>query len=502
MSPTLRALLGMPSLGLRGRTGLGQLDKRVRWVANSELEDPTPFLEGGELLLTIGMRVRADPAATRAYVDRLVDKGVVGLGFGVGLGHDMVPESLVRAAGDRGLVLLEVPRPTPFIAIGKAVSNLLAAEQYEDVTRAFAAQRELTRAALRPERGSGVVTSLARELDGWALLLDARGETVHAAPAAARSRVAEFEGEVRRLRSTGAPASSVLSSRDEHVVVQPLGVGRMLRGFLAFGRTEPLSTAGRTVLGAAVSLLSLELETPRAQAESERLLNVAVLRLLLAGDVEGAAEVAVRLYGGLPAEPVRIVVASGQPSVRADILESLHEDSGVRGARCLAAELDERLVVVAPDRSTIVEQVLDACVHRGCRAGVAEPVALAETPHGVEEGRRLVAAGERLGYSATRPGDLVDSGVASLLDSEAGRGFAAALVEPLLRHDARSRPDLAGSLRAYLRHNGHWEGAAAELGIHRHTLRYRMRRVSELLDRDVDSMDTRAELWLALKLAP
>ena len=39
--------------------------------------------------------------------------------------------------------------------------------------------------------------------------------------------------------------------------------------------------------------------------------------------------------------------------------------------------------------------------------------------------------------------------------------------------------------------------AAGELGIHRHTMRNRIRRIGELLDGDLDSADTRAQLWLA-----
>ena len=125
----------------------------MRWVAVSELEDPTPFLEGGELVLTTGMRLDADDAGP--YVARLVGTGVAGLGFGVGLGHEEIPAALVDAAARAGLPLIEVPRDTPFVAIGKVVSDLLAAEQYDEISRAFAAQGRLTRAALRPEGARG-----------------------------------------------------------------------------------------------------------------------------------------------------------------------------------------------------------------------------------------------------------------------------------------------------------------------------------------------------------
>jgi hypothetical protein len=66
-------------------------------------------------------------------------------------------------------------------------------------------------------------------------------------------------------------------------------------------------------------------------------------------------------------------------------------------------------------------------------------------------------------------------------------------------HDAHGRGDLVASVRAWLSRHGQWDAAAADLGVHRHTLRYRMRRVEEILDRSLDDPDVRMELWLALK---
>ncbi|MDQ6822701.1 MAG: PucR family transcriptional regulator ligand-binding domain-containing protein, partial [Actinomycetota bacterium] len=52
---TLRDLLR--DLELRLHAGEGGLDLPVRWVHISELADPTPWLSGGELLLTTGLQL-------------------------------------------------------------------------------------------------------------------------------------------------------------------------------------------------------------------------------------------------------------------------------------------------------------------------------------------------------------------------------------------------------------------------------------------------------------
>src|SRR5581483_4404056 len=94
---TLAALLGRGALGLTVLAGAEALGRPVRWVHTSELDDPTPYLEGGELLLTTGLKLGPSADELRAYVHRLADAGVAGIGFGVGLSYAEVPEALVEA---------------------------------------------------------------------------------------------------------------------------------------------------------------------------------------------------------------------------------------------------------------------------------------------------------------------------------------------------------------------------------------------------------------------
>ena len=56
---------------LRLMAGEGNATQPIRWVHASELEDPTPWLKGGEVILTTGMGVGSTPAKQRAYVTRL-----------------------------------------------------------------------------------------------------------------------------------------------------------------------------------------------------------------------------------------------------------------------------------------------------------------------------------------------------------------------------------------------------------------------------------------------
>ena len=86
-----------------------------------------------------------------------------------------------------------------------------------------------------------------------------------------------------------------------------------------------------------------------------------------------------------------------------------------------------------------------------------------------------------------------------MAEPDALRAFADALLAPLDTYDREQHGDLLGSLQAFLQHNARWEAAAAALYVHRHTLRYRIRKVEELTGRDLGNSFDRMEFWLALR---
>ncbi|WP_346167549.1 PucR family transcriptional regulator ligand-binding domain-containing protein, partial [Streptomyces javensis] len=327
MPPTLASLVRHPGLKLSVLAGEDRLETPVRWAHVSELADPVPYMEGGELLLITAMQIEADdPEEMSRYVRRLVGAGVVGLGFALGVNYAEVPPALATAAKEEGLPLLGVPRRTPFIAISKAVSAAIAADQYRAVTAGFEAQRELTRAAIGAEGPAALLARLAAHVDGWAALYDVSGAVVAAAPDWAARRAARLTPDVERLRSRPGPASIVVGGgcgpagatgaepvEDAAVAdlseLQSLGTGRRTRGVLAVGTGAPLGTAERYAVHSAVALLTLTTERSRALQEAEQRLGAAVLRMLLAGEPDHARAVAGRLYGGLLDAPFRMLVA-------------------------------------------------------------------------------------------------------------------------------------------------------------------------------------------------
>jgi PucR family transcriptional regulator, purine catabolism regulatory protein len=87
----------------------------------------------------------------------------------------------------------------------------------------------------------------------------------------------------------------------------------------------------------------------------------------------------------------------------------------------------------------------------------------------------------------------------SLQDDEALRLYCDSVLSPLEDATGEYGDELIRSLEAFIEQNGQWERAARKLYCHRHTLRYRIRRVEDLTGRDLSSARDRIEFWLALR---
>jgi len=135
MELTVESLIA--ELGLELASGHESAKAHVRWVHSTELPDPTPWLRGGELLLTTGLQLDG-PKIQRELIDRLADHAIAGLGFGTGFTHRRLPAALVAAARKRSFPLFEVPYELPFIAITERAFAQLVNERYEMLQRNMA----------------------------------------------------------------------------------------------------------------------------------------------------------------------------------------------------------------------------------------------------------------------------------------------------------------------------------------------------------------------------
>jgi len=505
MALTVGDLLKTPGLDIRLMAGASGTSGPIRWVHVSELEDPTPWLKGGEILLTTGMGIGKTPARQRAYVDRLRRAGLAGLGFGTGFSFRSIPKPLADAADRVGFPVFEVPYAVPFIAITEAVFTRLVAEQYDLLSRSLESEHSLTRAVLEGEGIHGIMGALTKATHGWALLLDLHGSPVAAVPASARSHLPLVLAQLHSPRPEGSRFSLSVVERRQHVAIQPVTAQGRIEAFLAVGKKEPLGQFDRIVSSHALALLALELAKARAVSEAERRLKGDLLDQVLRGAMApGEARLALERVGFDLGRPLAVAVFAG-PTQSAESLALAAEEvlSRLDGAFLSSARDDVVMVVMQPEGPGFLTELRSDVAARSSGAvlaGAGSLVPFEQLLQGVREARYALQLCRTEGRLQAEFADLgTYQLLLSLQDPEALRTFADSVLAPLDRYDEGHGGDLVDSLRRFLERNARWEAAAKDLYVHRHTLRYRMRKVEELTGRRLSSARDRMEFFLALR---
>ncbi|MDE3722262.1 PucR family transcriptional regulator [Nocardiopsis sp. N85] len=484
----LGVVLARRDLDLRPVVAAG--DPRVTWAVSSELADPTPYLRGGELLLTAGSDLPADAAGVRAYVSALVETGVAALGFGVTPVHDLVPAHLVEQCHRQGLPLIEVPRPTPFAAVGRAVAEALEEVRLRDLRRLGEAHRDMARAISAPDPGDRILRVLASALRAWALVLaPGGGGAVRATPDAPTDPGPETAELLDRLTAPAGPRSAKSRLGDAEVFWHTVGTPPREHGVLLVGRPEPLGVTDRAVLRTATALLDLIARTtPRPPPVPGAL----VAALLLDDDPgAGAAPLLADLVGAPDAIRYRVLRAVPDGRTRPTPPARLPLPTPVVGALP-----DGTVRAVLADRGAAAHRAdLDALVPHGWIAVIGDPVPTGALAGADRRAGALMARARTVGAPILWEEDA--DPFASLVDAAGTDAFARRVLGPLAEDDDTART-LRRTLRAWLTRHGGWDRAAADLGVHRNSVRYRIGRIERELGVDLADPEQRMRLWFAL----
>ncbi len=506
-------------MGLELLTGEDAAEAPVRWVHISELPDPTPWLSGGEMILTTGLQLTT-PKRQRELARLLCDHHLAGIGFGVGFAHDKVPEPLLEEARTVGLPVFEIPYELPFIAITEKAFGRLVNEQYEVLQRGIAIHKRLERLVLEERGLDELVGAVSAAIGGVVMVLDARGETLaektfrrrvsDAAVDAVRVRIRDRSGPGgKRPSGDFAPEHPEIAGRALVLPISTRGRGAPQAWLVASRDAGSLGDFERLILQQAATVVALELMRQRVMRDTERRLAGDVLAQALTGRLaESEIESRLRPFG--IGEQAAVLVfdcddpGACEPELEAALLE--------QGLGALVASR-ERLLCAVVDAAGGLDPVELARAMRaalveghggdGVRAATSRVAAIGMLRRSFHEARCALEATALSNGAAPEVASHEDLGAFRLLlavqDDDALRVYTESVLGPLEDGGGEYGDELLRSLEAFIEQNGQWEKAARQLYCHRHTLRYRIKRIEELTGRDLKSARDRIELWLALR---
>jgi DNA-binding PucR family transcriptional regulator len=276
-------------------------------------------------------------------------------------------------------------------------------------------------------------------------------------------------------------AEATLEPADGGISVPLEDLGRL---HVALDELTPLQ---EKALEHGATVLALELTKERAQQQVEWQLQGDLLSELLDATTPSLVARA-RRHGIDLSRPHRIVV------VRGDVLERVRHATGrtlIHRDAALVCARGEDVVLAARDAEPVIRSLPDVAL------GVSD----ATTDFAL--GYKQAAACARL--AATRGGGVVRTDqlgpLRFLLDApdvEQVRAVVAEQLGALVAHEGRA--DLLATLRAFVAADGNVAETARACFVHKNTLRYRLKRLTEVLGRDPAEPDAKFHLRMAFDL--
>ncbi|MCW2841179.1 MAG: PucR family transcriptional regulator [Aeromicrobium sp.] len=465
-----------------------RLERLIRWVAPTELDDPTPFLRGSELVLTTGAFLKqTDDAAWFEFARRLQKAGVAAVGFGAGLTHQQIPKGLVDACVALEIPLLSVPYHVAFVRINEFVADAIVADRFLDVGRAGTLAAALAHSISNGAPLSMLLRQVADEIQGEAAILDIDGDVVSSWPLQNSWPTADL---LRGLTNNGDSGYLAVSLDQagayDHILV---------------GRSDDKAERARIAMTAASTLIAIDLNA-RLQEESSSASRMSdVVSALTDWTTPTATLVRSLRQAGLASDvPTVIVVAHPNPTYSAGYALRLRLAVQQVTPVVRSVRIGELLLLLAQGAEDATEPVLGSLRRQmpGRRIVVAGPARDAEEI-------RMVLASARVGLDPdqTTPERVRAFDLTSIVAAAAGRGgqqTGTTFLQPLLEHDRQFNGELIATLRAYLKCDAKPIRAAEVLHVHRNTLRYRLDQISKLLNSDLNDLGELLMCSLAFRL--
>lgn len=454
---TVADLAAQESLAMTVLAGNGGLGRQVLWAHSCEMPDPERWMGPHELLMTVGLCIPPDEEGQVGLITRLADAGLAGMTLGDHAPAPRLHPGMLAEADRRDFPVLLVGSNTPYVAIGRTVAAAHASTQTLQVLRLA----KLYRVASSHEAPGQLMDALQDLLGVGLRVVDTvtRASVLASDTASAASRAQDARR--RDYPLDGADGLSLELSEyageqlDSFTLVHLLGVLQVAAG-RALATADRLAEHGRLAMRAVM------------EGESPTRLREAVAPHGLAEGYVVAALDAVEA-SGLP----RALALAGLPSVAASIRDSL-------------------LLLVPAGAEEATSSVATAL---GLRAGVsshyADPV---DVRVAAREAGRVLSVRSNGGEAWAR----FDGAAVSVLarSHREAREVVREVLGPLAGQGERV-DGLRETLFAFLRLDRSWTRTAQELGIHRQTLVYRVRKIEELTGRRLSNTGDVSALWIA-----
>ncbi|MEU0795099.1 helix-turn-helix domain-containing protein, partial [Amycolatopsis sp. NPDC005961] len=273
---------------------------------------------------------------------------------------------------------------------------------------------------------------------------------------------------------------------------------------------DPAHTAGADQVFAleyGSTVLALELSHQRSLAEVELRLRRDLVDDLIAGTDDGSAHARADAIGHDLRRPHHVVVLRWAGDLAEDVVA---EATGRAVTTLGLASLVSRhsgavvLLVAGPLDGAALYASLSESLGAGGAIGIGSRC---ETPGRLPKSYTEAVRALEIRRTSQAPNGVTtfeQLGIYRILDTGQNHGdvveFVREWLGKLLDYDTQRNAELVATLAQYLECGGSYDDTAAALTIHRSTLRYRLGRIREITELDLNDVDSRLNLHLATRV--
>lgn len=500
------------------------LDQPVGEVIIHDLSEPTT-IQAGDVVLAVGVRPGEQAASTL-----VADAGAAGAAAVVFKVQGDVPPALLETAEEHDVALLKTQPEAAWgqlhallrSAIASTGEVLEAGQRQTPAGDLFALANAVAMMVGGPitieDPQSRVLaySNLGHEID------ESRRQTIlgRQVPDEWLVRLRE-DGVFDELWSSHEVISYTPEDQQGRMAIAVRAGDEILGSIWAADGGKPFDPPAESALLEAASIAALHLVRHRTSEDLERRMRGELLRSLLYG--RGPLDVLAARLGMETDSPTVVVAFELQGPEDPDIALRRQRLQDLIATHCHAyrrqvaqVAVDHIIYALLPASSEttsdaiarLAEQVV-ARARSGLDAEVVVAVGsvaqhLREIPRSRDEADRVLRVLTRYGMPASIAGTADVHARATLLEIEDALAERPHLRSPkldaLADHDAERDSDYVETLRAYFETYGDVTAAAERIHVHPNTFRYRLRRLQELSDIDLDDHAERLALELQLRL--
>lgn len=478
MQLTVRNLLNMPELKIKLISENNVIDKHIVWAHTSELENPSEWVQANYLIMTTGLGIPKTADKQKAYIQRIIDADLAGLMISDNMSAPKDLSTLIEVANENQFPVLSIDYHTPFIEIARIVHE--ANKDNKDLINQQLSRLlyEHTKELIKEHKVKDLLNRIHNLLNMPIYLINIDNPTealfnCEATPPDIQGRLLDFDFNATEIQKIYQKSAVTL-----HTV--PLKA----QGFTLIIADNNIS---RDLLQNLALIFSLYIESKKEYFYQNITQSGEFLEDILNDNVSDAY-----IEKKLPSFHLNIqqsILLIAEPQENINYKKILFK-YGINGL--VSFKKDKIILLAEEDHLSKLQQLFPL-------VGISDVIKKTQRIQDAFQEASLAYKNCSAEFSVQHYSQQNYSHQTLPKSIEEAQRIFDFNLGALYSHDQNKNTRYIHTLKAFLENDRAWEKTAKILHIHKQTLVYRVQKIQEMTQRQLNSTADIVELWIALK---